>query len=65
MNGAVLPTDAGDAFCLAADVQMRLDVKHEAGSNLVEAGQVYKREDPKSERILFAAASFVIVWDGD
>ncbi|CAI8041511.1 Beta-soluble NSF attachment protein [Geodia barretti] len=39
--------DAGDAFCLAADVQMKLDVKHEAGSNLVEAGQVYKREDPK------------------
>jgi hypothetical protein len=39
--------EAGDAFCLAADVHMKLDVKHEAGSVLVEAGQVLKREDPK------------------
>ena len=34
---------------MAADVQMKLEVKHEAGTNLVEAGQVFKREDPKSE----------------
>ena len=44
------PTEAGDAFCLAADVQMKMDVKHEAGTNLVEAGQVLKREDPKSKK---------------
>ena len=47
---SLLDPAAGEAFCLAADVQMKLDVKHEAGSNLVEAGQVFKREDPKSKR---------------
>ena len=45
----VLYTEAGDAFRRAADVQMQLDVKHEAGSNLVEAAQVLKREDPRGE----------------
>ena len=49
-NLSLLDPAAGEAFCLAADVQMKLDVKHEAGSNLVEAGQVFKREDPKSKR---------------
>ena len=38
---------------------MKLDVKHEAGSNLVEAGQVYKREDPKSETLRFAPTTVI------
>lgn len=39
--------EAGEAFCDAAAIQMKLEVRHEAGSQLVEAGQVFKREDPK------------------
>ena len=42
-------TEAGAAFCRAADVQMQLEVKHEAGTNLVEAGQVLKRVDPQGK----------------
>ena len=49
--------EAGEAFCLAADVQMKLEVKHEAGSNLVEAAMVLKREDPKSEACVYVSLS--------
>ena len=40
---------AGAAFRRAADIHMELDVKHEAATTLVEAGQVLKKEDPRGE----------------
>ena len=40
-------TAAGDAFRKAAEIHIELDVKHEAASTLVEAGQVLKKDDPK------------------
>lgn len=38
---------AGEAFRRAAAIHMELDVKHEAATNLVEAGQVMKKDDPR------------------
>ena len=40
---------AGAAFRRAAEIHMELDVKHEAATTLVEAGQVLKKEDPRGE----------------
>ncbi len=38
-------TAAGEAFRRAAQIHIELDVKHEAASTLVEAGQVLKKDD--------------------
>ena len=43
------PSAAGEAFCQAAEVHRKLEVKHEAAANLVDAGQVLKKESPKRE----------------
>ena len=49
-------TAAGLAFIEAANIHQTLDTKHEAASNLVEAGQVLKKEDARGEE----AFSFII-----
>ena len=41
---------AGDAFKRAADIHIELETKHESASNLCEAAQVLKREDPSGKR---------------
>lgn len=40
------PKAAGAAFCRAADLHLQLETKHEAATNLSDAGQVLKKEDP-------------------
>lgn len=47
LNSFLLATAAGDAFRSAANLHMQLGTRHEAATNLVEAGQVMKRDDPK------------------
>ena len=37
---------AGEAFKRAAEIHIELETKHETASNLCEAAQVLKREDP-------------------
>ena len=39
---------AGESFMRAAEIHMELETKHESASNLCEAAQVLKREDPRS-----------------
>ncbi|KAI0235487.1 Beta-soluble NSF attachment protein [Lamellibrachia satsuma] len=39
-------TEAGNAFCHAADVQLRLQSKHEAATHYIDAGNCYKKSDP-------------------
>ena len=43
----VCSSAAGEAFKRAAEVHMELETKHESASNLCEAAQVLKREDPQ------------------
>lgn len=38
---------AGESFKRAAEIHMELETKHESASNLCEAAQVLKREDPR------------------
>ena len=40
---------AGAAFCRAADLHLQLETKHEAATNLSDAGQVLKKEDPNGD----------------
>jgi len=37
---------AGDAFCRAASVQSKLESRHEAATQYVEAGNCFKKADP-------------------
>ena len=45
----VLSPAAGDAFKRAADIHVELETKHESASNLCEAAQVLKRENPSGK----------------
>ena len=38
---------AGECFKKAAEIHMELETKHESASNLCEASQVLKREEPR------------------
>ena len=46
----VLSPAAGDAFKRAANIHIELETKHESASNLCEAAQVLKRENPSGKR---------------
>lgn len=46
---ALIIIAAGKAFKEAATIHQKLDTKHEAASNFVEAGQVLKKEDSKGK----------------
>lgn len=47
---------AGESFKRAAEIHMELDTKHESASNLCEAAQVLKREDPREAVICYLRA---------
>ena len=39
-------TAAGNSFCQAAELQLRLQSRHEAATHYVDAGNCYKKADP-------------------
>lgn len=55
----LFPTAAGESFKRAAEIHLELDTKHESASNLCEAAQVLKREDPRGTYCNFFTFSCV------
>lgn len=52
-------TAAGESFKRAAEIHMELETKHETASNLCEAAQVFKREDPHGMHMCFFPYDYV------
>ena len=56
----VIPA-AGHAFCEAAKVQLKLQSKHEAATNYVDAGNCYKKTDANG-RLIDASPSHLSLY---
>ncbi len=55
------PSAAGEAFRRAAEIHVELDVKHEAASTLVEAGQVLKKDDALGKYTVMSALMSMLI----
>ena len=42
-------SDAGDCFCEAAAIQLKAQSNHQAATDLVDAGNCYKKSSPQSK----------------
>ena len=53
--------DAGDAFCKAAEIQLKQNSKHEAATMYIEAANSYKKSDAQRATAYLLKASDIYI----